>query len=488
MKFFTVAFVVGFAVAGYSYGTFRDPSPGTAYLEKSSFYNDTATKKTGNASNEPQITNYPDFTKLMASEGIKVVHINAVQKSSPAELNPLELFKRLLPQEEGDDTEKESKKDFRKEKPQTGIGSGFFISTDGYILTNAHVVNKADSITVKTIDRKEFKAKLVGLDVRTDIALLKIESDTATPSVRTAKPNNLKAGEWVAAIGSPFGFDNSVTAGIVSAFNRSLPDDNYLPFIQTDVAINPGNSGGPLFNINGEVVGINSQIYTRSGGYMGMSFSIPIDAALKIADQLRQKGKLDRSRIGVRIESLQPELAKALGLNITSGVAIMYVEPGGPAAKAGLNQGDVVVAYRDEAVDTPQEITRLISETLAGTSVPLKIVRGKDEKIINVTVASSDLVMTAKSKAIIPDNAIEQSTGPLGFILDGNKVTYVGDTAKQAGLAIGDYLVQIQQTKIDTSADAKKWLEKNKDFENTAIFVHRKNEPRFFILPRTEQN
>lgn len=487
MKFFTAALVAGLFIAGYSLGHSQDPSQGTAYLAKTSFYNETAAAP--DTVSELKITNYPDFTKLMASEGVKVVHINAVQKANPAALSPLELFKRLLPPEEAEEAEKEFKKDTRKEKPQTGIGSGFFISTDGYILTNAHVVNKAESITVKTTDRKEFKAKLVGIDVRTDIALLKIESPAATPIVRTGKPNNLKAGEWVAAIGSPFGFENTVTAGIVSAFNRYLPDDNYLPFIQTDVAINPGNSGGPLFNVKGEVVGINTQIYTRSGGYMGMSFSIPIDAALKIADQLRQKGKLERSRIGVRIESLHSELAKALGLSITNGVAILYVEPGGPAAKAGLAQGDVVVAYRSEAVDTPQEITRLISETPAGTTVPLKVFRGKEEKTINVTVLSSDALLATDSKASLPPEiVVEQATGPLGFILDGNKVTYVSDTAKQAGLAIGDNVVQIQQTKIETSSDAQKWLAKNKDFENVAIFVRRKNEPKFVILPRSDGN
>ena len=484
MKFFTAAFVAGCIAAAYGFGHSQEPTIAVSSLEKTSFHTETAAEET---TSELKITNYPDFTKLMASEGIKVVHINAVQKASPAALSPLELFKRLLPPEEAEEAEKEFKKDMRKEKPQTGIGSGFFISKDGYILTNAHVVNKAESITVKTTDRKEFKARLVGLDVRTDIALLKIESPAATPIVRTGKPDSLKAGEWVAAIGSPFGFENTVTAGIVSAFNRYLPDDNYLPFIQTDVAINPGNSGGPLFNIKGEVVGINTQIYTRSGGYMGMSFSIPIDAALRIADQLRQKGKLERSRIGVRIESLHSELAKALGVSIKNGVAVIYVEQGGPAAKAGLMQGDVVVSYRNEAVETPQEITRLISETPAGTTVPLKVIRGKEEKILNVTVLSSEALMAADSRATIPPEiVVEQATGPLGFVLDGNKVLYVSDTAKQAGLAVGDNIVQIQQTKIETSSDAQKWLAQNKDFENVAIFARRKSEPKFVILPRSD--
>ena len=487
MKFLTIALVSGLFLAGYNLGYSQDPALSTAYLEKTSFYNETANAP--DTLPDLKVTNYPDFTNLMASEGVKVVHINAVQKANPTALNPMELFKRLLPPDEAEEAEKEFKKEMRKEKPQTGIGSGFFISTDGYILTNAHVVNKAEYITVKTTDRKQFKARLVGLDVRTDIALLKIESTAATPSVRTGKSNALKAGEWVAAIGSPFGFENSVTAGIVSAFNRYLPDENYLPFIQTDVAINPGNSGGPLFNIRGEVVGINTQIYTRSGGYMGMSFSIPIDAALKIADQLRQKGKLERSRMGVRIESLHSDLAKALGLTITQGVAILYVEPGSPAAKAGLTQGDVVVAYRNDILDTPQEMTRLISETPAGTTVPLKVFRGQEEKIINVTVLNGDSLMTSNSKVdTAPDTTIEPTAGPLGFILDGNKVTYVSDTAKQVGLAVGDIVVQLQQTKIETATDAKKWLDKHKDFETVAIFVRRKNEPQFIILPRSDAN
>lgn len=489
MKFFPVAAVVVGLFAAYNLGSTQTPSVGTAYLEKTSFYNETAAAPAHDSLAELKITNYPDFTKLMASEGIKVVHINAVQKANPAALNPLELLKRLLPPEEAEEAEKEFKKDSRKDKPQTGIGSGFFISTDGYILTNAHVVNKAESITVKTTDRKEFKAKLVGLDIRTDIALLKIDAPKATPIVRTGKPSNLKAGEWVAAIGSPFGFENTVTAGIVSAFNRYLPDDNYLPFIQTDVAINPGNSGGPLFNVKGEVVGINTQIYTRSGGYMGMSFSLPIDAALKIADQLRQTGKLERSRIGVRIESLHSELGKALGLDITSGVAVLYVEPTGPAAKAGLTQGDVIVAFREHNVETPQEITRLISETPPGTTVPLKVVRGKEEKIINVTVLSSEALQAADAASSLPSDSVsEQPTGPLGFVLDGNRVVVLSDVAKQAGLSIGDHVVQIQQSKIESPKDAQKWLDSNKKFENVGIFIRRKGEPKFVILPRTEGN
>ena len=286
--------------------------------------------------NTPKIQGVPDFTALMASEGNKVVHISAMQKSVPKALSPMELFQKLLPPEDNDEKNEPPPDLFkRKEKPQTGIGSGFFISSEGYLLTNAHVVNKADNITVKTSDRKEYKAKLVGMDTRTDIALLKVETGKPIVPIRTTD-TPLQAGEWVAAIGSPFGFDNTITAGIVSAPSRYLPDDNYLPFIQTDVAINPGNSGGPLFNTFGHVVGMNTQIYTRSGGYMGMSFSIPIQEALRIAEQLKSKGKLERSRIGVRIEALSHDLAKALGVPLQDGVAVLYVEPRCPADVAGM--------------------------------------------------------------------------------------------------------------------------------------------------------
>ena len=437
--------------------------------------------------NTPKIQGAPDFTALMASEGNKVVHISAMQKSIPQALSPRELFKKLIPPEDNTDEKNEPPPDLfkRKEKPQTGIGSGFFISSDGYLLTNAHVVNKADTITVKTSDRKEYKAKLVGIDTRTDIALLKVETGKPIIPIRTSeKP--LQAGEWVAAIGSPFGFDNTITAGIVSAPSRYLPDDNYLPFIQTDVAINPGNSGGPLFNTFGHVVGMNTQIYTRSGGYMGMSFSIPIQDALRIADQLKNKGKLERSRIGVRIEALSHELAKALGIPFQDGVAVLYVEPRSPADVAGMKPGDIITSVQNQPIQSAQEITKHVADSQPNTRLLFHVVRGEQEKNITVTVQKADDAPSLPPLSeSVPLPVVV--TGPLGFVLEGNTIRALSSTAKNAGLQVGDTITQIQYTAISNQKDADSWLKKNKDFENVGVFYSRKGDAKFVILPRTEE-
>jgi len=265
----------------------------------------------------------PDFTELVEQQGPAVVNVSTSQTIRQAQIG------RGLPNLPEGDPLNEFFRRFAPPVPQQqesqSLGSGFIIDADGYILTNAHVVDSADKITVRLNDKREFKAKLIGFDKRTDVALLKIEA-SGLPKVVLGKPDQLKVGEWVLAIGSPFGFDSSVTAGIVSAKGRSLPQENYVPFIQTDVAINPGNSGGPLFNMNGEVVGINSQIYSRSGGYMGLSFAIPIDVAMEVVSQLRSKGKVTRGRIGVTIQELTRELAESFGLAKAEGAVISSVE------------------------------------------------------------------------------------------------------------------------------------------------------------------
>ena len=433
--------------------------------------------------NTPKIQGVPDFTALMASEGNKVVHISAMQKSVPKALSPMELFQKLLPPEDNDEKNEPPPDLFkRKEKPQTGIGSGFFISSEGYLLTNAHVVNKADNITVKTSDRKEYKAKLVGMDTRTDIALLKVETGKPIVPIRTTD-TPLQAGEWVAAIGSPFGFDNTITAGIVSAPSRYLPDDNYLPFIQTDVAINPGNSGGPLFNTFGHVVGMNTQIYTRSGGYMGMSFSIPIQEALRIAEQLKSKGKLERSRIGVRIEALSHDLAKALGVPFQDGVAVLYVEPRSPADVAGMRPGDIITSVENKPIQSAQEITKHVSDSQPNTRLKFHVLRGEQEKNITVTVQKVEDVASLPPSESVPLPVVV--TGPLGFVLDGNTVQALSSTAQNAGLQVGDVITQIQYIDVSTQKDADDWLKKNKDFENVGVFYTRKGEAKFVVLPRT---
>jgi serine protease Do len=272
-----------------------------------------------------------------------------------------------------------------REFQSRSLGSGFIVSADGYILTNAHVVDAADEILVRLTDKRELKARVIGADKRSDVALIKIEA-TSLPTVRFGDPNVLKVGEWVVAIGSPFGFDNSVTAGIVSAKGRSLPQENYVPFIQTDVAVNPGNSGGPLFNLQGEVVGINSQIYSRSGGFMGISFAIPIDVAMDVQAQLRAAGKVSRGRIGVVIQELSKELAESFGLSQATGAVVNAVESGGPADKAGVEAGDVILKFDGKTVNSSSDLPRLVAATRPGSKATMQLWRKGASREVSVVV------------------------------------------------------------------------------------------------------
>ena len=326
----------------------------------------------------------PDFTELVEKQGPAVVNISTTQSVR----NPLlpqipnlqeddpfyEFFRRFIPQP--------GPREFQSQS----LGSGFIISQDGYILTNAHVVETADEITVKLTDKREFKAKVIGADRRTDIALIKIEASNL-PAVRFGDPGKLRVGEWVLAIGSPFGFENTVTAGIVSAKGRSLPQENYVPFIQTDVAVNPGNSGGPLFNMRGEVVGVNSQIYSRTGGFMGLSFAIPIDVANDIAQQLRNTGKITRGRIGVVIQPVSKELADGFGLSKPQGALVNSVEKGGPADKAGIEAGDVILRFDGKAVSASEDLPRVVGATKPGSKVTVQVWRNKSARDLQVVVA-----------------------------------------------------------------------------------------------------
>lgn len=325
----------------------------------------------------------PDFTELVEKQGAAVVNVSTTQvvQNSPVgqgleglpEGDPFaELFRRFAPQ-------------MPREQESHSLGSGFIISADGYILTNAHVVDSAEKITVRLTDKREFKAKVIGADKRTDVALLKIDA-TGLPKISQGDPSLLKVGEWVLAIGSPFGFDSSVTAGIVSAKGRSLPQENYVPFIQTDVAINPGNSGGPLFNMKGEVVGINSQIYSRSGGYMGLSFAIPIDVAMEVVNQLRSTGKVTRGRIGVTIQEVTRDLAETFGLHNASGALISGVEKGGPADKAGIQVSDVILKFDGKAVNASHDLPRMVAATRPGSKVSVQLWRKGATKEIGLVV------------------------------------------------------------------------------------------------------
>ena len=326
----------------------------------------------------------PDFTELVEKQGPAVVNISTTQSVR----NP------LLPQVPNLQEDDPFYEFFRRFIPQPGprefqsqsLGSGFIISQDGYILTNAHVVETAEEITVKLTDKREFKAKVIGADRRTDVALIKIDA-TNLPAVRFGDPNRLKVGEWVLAIGSPFGFENTVTAGIVSAKGRSLPQENYVPFIQTDVAVNPGNSGGPLFNLRGEVVGINSQIYSRTGGFMGLSFAIPIDVANDIAQQLRTVGKVSRGRIGVVIQPVTKELADGFGLPKAQGALVNSVEKGGPADKAGVEAGDVILRFDGKPVNSSEDLPRIVGATKPGSKASVQVWRNKQSRETHVVVA-----------------------------------------------------------------------------------------------------
>ena len=327
----------------------------------------------------------PDFTELYEQQGPAVVSIDVTQKSRRPAMPELseddpfyEFFRRFgqIPRNTP------RPRDFE----QQSTGSGFILSADGYILTNAHVVDEASEVSVKLTDKREFKAKVIGTDKRTDVALLKIEA-TGLPKVTIGDPEKLKVGEWVAAIGKPFGLENTITAGIVSAKGRELPNENLVSYIQTDVPINPGNSGGPLFNLKGEVVGVNSMIYSRTGGSMGLAFAIPIDVAINVTKQIQEKGRVTRSRIGVQIQEVSRETADAFGLAKASGALVNSVEKGGPADKAGIEQGDIIVKVDGRTVSSSAELPRIITAIKPGTRIVLQVWRKGASKDVNVTVA-----------------------------------------------------------------------------------------------------
>lgn len=329
----------------------------------------------------------PDFTDLVEKHGAAVVNISTTQTSrnpmagrlpNIPEDDPLfEFFRRFAP-----NPGQGAPREFQSQS----LGSGFIITADGFVLTNAHVVEAAEEITVKLTDKRELKAKVIGSDRRTDIALLKIDA-TGLPYVRFGNPERLRVGEWVVAIGSPFGFESTVTAGIVSAKGRSLPQENFVPFIQTDVAVNPGNSGGPLFNLKGEVVGINSAIYSRTGGFMGLSFAIPIDVANQIVQQLKAGGRVIRGRIGVVIQPVTKELADSFGLTKPQGALVSQVEKGGPAEKAGIEAGDVILRFDGKPVSSSEDLPRIVGGTKPGTRVTVQVWRNRAMRDLPVVVA-----------------------------------------------------------------------------------------------------
>ncbi|MGB4911332.1 MAG: DegQ family serine endoprotease [Candidatus Dechloromonas phosphoritropha] len=385
-----------------------------------------------------QTRGLPDFTDLAEKQGPAVVNISTTQvmrgnqgtpfpfdESDPA----FEFFKRFIPRGPGGSAPREFE--------NKSLGSGFIVSQDGYILTNAHVVDGADEVTVRLTDKREFKARTIGADKRSDVALIKIEA-AGLPAVRLGDPAQLKVGEWVVAIGSPFGFDNSVTAGIVSAKGRSLPQENYVPFIQTDVAINPGNSGGPLFNMRGEVVGINSQIYSRSGGYMGVSFAIPIDVAMEIQNQLRVSGKVSRGRLGVVIQEVSKELAESLALSKPMGAVVNAVEKGGPADKAGLEPGDVILKFDGKPINASADLPRMVGATKPGTRSTVQVWRKGATRDITVTVGEMSDEKVASSRPSRGGKPAEQQANRLGLVVTELTTEQKRDLKMSSGLLIQD--------------------------------------------------
>ncbi len=426
----------------------------------------------------------PDFTPLVKKQGPAVVNVITTARggqsgSAAPQLSPddpfFEFFRRFMP----DAPERGMPPPGRTQ----GVGSGFIISEDGYILTNAHVVSGANEVTVRLADAKrEFSAKVIGADERTDVALIKVDA-SGLPVATLGKSTNLEAGQWVAAIGSPFGFANTITAGIVSATQRALPAETYVPFIQTDVAVNPGNSGGPLINLAGEVVGINSMIYSRTGGYMGVSFAIPIEAALDVARQLRETGKVTRGRLGIGIQPLTKELAQSFGLENADGVIVVNVEPGSPADKSGLRLGDVILSYNGERIDQANELPRLVASTKPGDKAAVQIVREGKQQSLNVAVGESAAAATAG--ATRPGQGMKPSRLGLSVrelapeerkqlgVEYGLVVTELGDKLAASPIRPGDVIVAVNQSRFKSLEEFNKLIASQKAGERVALLVRR---------------
>ncbi len=382
----------------------------------------------------------PDFTEIVEKQGPSVVNVSTTQTiKRNAQLpqfpnidedDPMfEFFKRFMPRQPSGPAPRE------RQFENKSLGSGFIISSDGYILTNAHVVEAADDVTVTLTDKREFHAKVIGSDKRTDVALIKIEA-SGLPKVSLGDPAKAKVGEWVLAIGSPFGFESSVTAGIISAKGRALPQENFVPFIQTDVAINPGNSGGPLFNLKGEVIGINSQIYSRSGGYMGLSFAIPIDVAMDVQAQLRGGGRVSRGRIGVQIQEVTKELADSFGLPKASGALVNSVEKGGPADKAGVEPSDIILSFNGKPVNSWNDLPRIIGASKPGSKATMQIWHKGAARDVSVSVIEIQEDKVAKAETPGKKPEAKQQNNRLGLVLSELTAKQKEQLGVSAGLVV----------------------------------------------------
>ena len=425
----------------------------------------------------------PDFAQLVAREGGAVVNIQASRERDEDDNNGnedpfMEFFKRLTP----------NAPDFSEDDNATSanFGSGFIISPDGYILTNTHVIKGMTNIKVTLNDKRQYPAKLIGQDEKSDVALLKIEAKNL-PTVKIGNPDELRSGEWVAAIGAPFGFENSVTSGIVSAKNRTLPDDGYMPFIQTDVAINPGNSGGPLFNLKGQVVGINSQIYSRSGGFMGISFAIPINVAMNVADQLKATGKVERGQLGVVIQEVSYDLAKTFGLDKPTGALVAKVLAGSPAEQGGLKVGDIIRSVNGNEVRSSSDLPMTISSLKPNQTVKLGVWRKGQMLDVEIKLGTQNDI-AAKSERQSSDRGdnvddFQFAAAGLTLIVNSNGkivVSNVKGIAANAGLRRGDILLEVAGKEVHSQEEFNAAIESAG--KNIPLLVQRGSSNLFMAL------
>ena len=435
----------------------------------------------------------PDFTSLVEKHGPAVVNISTIQKTKNWRGQPF-----LAPQQEDIP---EIFRYFFGETPtppqnqeKQSLGSGFFISNDGYILTNQHVIQDADEIYVRLTDRREFKADLIGQDKRSDLALLKIKG-SEFPTVNLGQSESLKVGEWVVAIGSPYGFENTVTAGIVSAKGRSLPQDNYVPFIQTDVAINPGNSGGPLFNLDGEVIGLNAQIFSRTGGFMGLSFAIPIDMALEVVAQLKEDGHVSRGWLGVLIQEVDRDLAESFGLEKPAGALVAEILQDSPAKDSNLKPGDVILKYNNAPLDLASDLPPLVGRSKPGDVAKLHVMRNGKRKTIKVTIGElphdeNDITAATPSKQSSSQNrlniqveALTDSQKKRWELKHGVSVSYVGSgPAKEADIRSGDIITLIGGEKVTSIRTFKTLVAELEPNKVIPMQIHRRGRARFVAI------
>jgi len=436
----------------------------------------------------------PDFTQLVERHSSAVVNISTKQNAQAALKKPDlndeqgEIFDELMKHFLDKDDE-----DLYSDREASSLGSGFIVSKDGYVVTNYHVIAQADEIIVRLSDRRELGASLVGIDKRSDVALLKVEGENL-PVLETGSSENLKVGEWVVAIGSPFGFDHSVTAGIVSAKGRSLPSENYVPFIQTDVAINPGNSGGPLFNLKGQVVGINSQIFSRTGGFMGVSFAIPIDVAMNVVDQLQTKGKVSRGWLGVYIQEVTRDLALSFGLENPAGALIVDVIKGGPAQDI-LKQGDIVLEFDGKKIGKASELPLIVGSTVLDKEIDIKVRRGGKTEVLKI--ALSELPSEGSEIATEESDDSEERNILLGMeLIDLDEDTknaldvtkgvivkdIIGEPAKRAGIEVGDLIMMFKGEHISDLDELNVLSEKIISGKTYAFLILRDGAAQFLAL------